>query len=407
MDLALSYQRGFIMSSTCKVDKIGRINIEIYQGSYRLRFTYLKKRYCLTIGKKSKTTFKAAKALAQQIDSDIVFNQFDTTLIKYKPGYYSRKQEQEQKQVNIGLGLTLDDIWESYKKATHSIKSETTQKSVWKDTERLINKLSVAAKKLNNIELFYEESFSYYSSGTLERFFQELHTALNWAIEKKLIEDNPLKGYRKKLPKRQTPNRVPSCFSVEEIECIILAFETNKFLSSKSNQYPHSHYTNYIKFLAYTGCRPEEAIALTKTDIKHKPDGSYILINKAYSKGILKTTKTNKSRTLKCNNQLIELLNIIQQDNTQCKLLFPSHTDNYIDQHNFLNRYWKPIVSKLVAIGEVSEYLPCYNLRHTWITILVRKGLDPATIANIAGTSTEMIVNHYLAAKNDIDIPEI
>ncbi|OKH18262.1 hypothetical protein NIES593_22345 [Hydrococcus rivularis NIES-593] len=57
--------------------KIGRINIERYRDSIRLRWQLQGKRYSLTIGKESKTTIAAALAQAALIDSDITFERFD------------------------------------------------------------------------------------------------------------------------------------------------------------------------------------------------------------------------------------------------------------------------------------------------------------------------------------------
>ncbi|MDJ0746928.1 MAG: hypothetical protein QNJ32_26785 [Xenococcaceae cyanobacterium MO_167.B27] len=55
---------------------------------------------------------------------------------------------------------------------------------------------------------------------------------------------------------------------------------------------------------------------------------------------------------------------------------------------------------------EKRYYSPFLKLScHSGITRLIRLGYDPATVAALAGTSTEMICNNYLAAHNEIDIP--
>ena len=59
----------------------------------------------------------------------------------------------------------------------------------------------------------------------------------------------------------------------------------------------------------------------------------------------------------------------------------------------------------LRSLGEIHKYLKFSSLRHSGITRLVRAGVDVAAIARLAGTSPEMILNNYLAAREDIDLP--
>jgi integrase len=155
-----------------------------------------------------------------------------------------------------------------------------------------------------------------------------------------------------------------------------------------------------VKFLALTGFRPEEAIALTWADINN----SRIIVSRAYSQGILKSTKTYEARTFPVNSQLGDLLQSLPRTQS---LIFPAPEGSYINQHNFGERYWKPIVKKLVQAGKIAEYLPTYNLRHSWITRMLRSGLDIATVAKLAGNKPDTIMKHYLAAKTqNLVLPE-
>ncbi len=53
-------------------ERIGVITVERFRDSIRLRWTINKKTYSLSIGKDSKEYIKAARAKAQQINSDIL-----------------------------------------------------------------------------------------------------------------------------------------------------------------------------------------------------------------------------------------------------------------------------------------------------------------------------------------------
>lgn len=64
-------------------ERIGRITLERFRDSLRLRWTLKRKTFSLTIGEYSRDTLKAARAKAQTIDSDITFDRFDSSLNKY------------------------------------------------------------------------------------------------------------------------------------------------------------------------------------------------------------------------------------------------------------------------------------------------------------------------------------
>jgi integrase len=183
-----------------------------------------------------------------------------------------------------------------------------------------------------------------------------------------------------------------------------VSLESLEFSASAASLFlkqSHSHYLGYVKFLALTGFRPEEAIALCWADIK----GSEIVVSKAYSQGILKVTKTYEARSFPVNSQLAQLLKSLPKKQN---LVFPSVESGHINQHNFNERYWKPIVKQLVASGKVNEYLPTNNLRHSWITRMLRSGLDIATVARLAGNKPDTIMRHYLAAQTrDLILPDL
>lgn len=64
-------------------ERIGRIALERFRDSLRLRWTLKRQTFSLTIYKDSIDTLKAARAKAQTIDSDISFDKFDPSLNKY------------------------------------------------------------------------------------------------------------------------------------------------------------------------------------------------------------------------------------------------------------------------------------------------------------------------------------
>jgi integrase len=297
--------------------------------------------------------------------------------------------------------LNLLSLWQRYKIAKKNLVAPTTQKGDWPEVDRALNFVSPESLEFSasSASLFLTELLERYAASTTRKVLLYARAANHWAIEEELLAKNFYSRLFKNIPKSQKTGRTRKCFEKLEIENILAAFASNEFMS-KFSVHPHSHYRGYVEFLAMTGFRPEEAIALTWSDIKN----NRIIVSRAYSQGILKETKTYESRNFPINSQLDKLLkNLPRAQN----LVFPSPEGGYINQHNFGERYWKPIVKKLVVAGKVGEYLPTYNLRHSWITRMLRSGLDIATVAKLAGNKPDTIMKHYLAAKTqDLVLPE-
>jgi len=298
--------------------------------------------------------------------------------------------------------LNLLSLWSQYKIAKKNLVAATTQKGDWPEVDRALAVVSPECLKFSasSASLFLAELLERYAASTTRKILLYARASNHWAIEEELLAKNFYSRLFKSIPKVQRSGRSLKCFEKPEIECILAAFSNNEFCS-KFSIHPHSHYLGYVNFLALTGFRPEEAIALTWSDIKNKE----IVVSKAYSQGILKSTKTYEIRSFPINSQLGKLLGSLPK--TQ-NLVFPSAEGGHINQQNFNKRYWKPIVEGLVASGKVEEYLPTNNLRHSWITRMLRSGLDIATVARLAGNKPDTIMKHYLAAQTkDLILPEL
>jgi len=374
----------------CK--KFGSVSVEIVSNNYRLRWTTGGQRFCLAIGKADTDEAKnAAEGRAQQINADILFSRFDESLASYSPIHAARIAVAKK-------GLNLCEVWEKYKIHQKGRAAKTVQKDNWRTVDRCLQKLTPEQLLLDRSELVLPKLLQTYSPGTLRRSLAEINTACNWAAKMKLIEFNPYAHLAKQLPKPQRGNRSREIFSTAEIKKILTAFRADK---------KAAFYANYIELLALTGFRPEEAIALTWDDLIAKESGKVsIRVSKAHSKGELQGTKTNERRDFPCNTQLTKFLAELPKKPNSYNLIFPSPRGGYIDQHNFAGRYWLPIVRELATQKKIKHYLPTYNLRHSFITRLVREGLDVATIAKLAGNSPKMIFDHYLSANSDLELPE-
>jgi len=375
------------------IEKYGKIAIEVRDGSYRLRWSDEGRRYSRTIGKICPEALKLAKAKAQEIYADVLQQRFDPLLHKY----FGSSAVPTEKPNNLNLCV----LWQQYKAAKKNLVAPTTQKGDWSEVDRALSFVSSECLEFtaSSASLLLAELLEQYATSTVRNVLLYARAANYWAIQEELLAKNFYSRLFKSIPKFQKSGRSCKCFEKHEIEHILAAFGSNEFVS-KFSVHPHSYYCGYVEFLALTGFRPEEAIALSWEDIKN----SRIIVSRAYSQGILKETKTYEARTFPVNSQLDKLLKSLPK--TQ-NLVFPAPEGGYINQHNFGERYWKPIVKKLVAGGKIAEYLPTYNLRHSWITRMLRSGLDIATVAQLAGNKPDTIMKHYLAAKTqNLVLPE-
>lgn len=356
-----------------------KIKIETFHSSYRLRFTYPKgNRNTITVSPATKAGLVKAQQVSQLIELDILNNSFDLTHNKYS----LTKKSQEICSHDIA------SLWNQYKKVKKDISSITTQLEPWRQTDDCLAKLPTKLLELNNADKAIAKLLKIYSVGTLERTLANLKAACNLAIEKQQIERNPYKYI--KLPKRQKP--LIECYSDNDIKAIFEVFREGRFI-------------DYVQFLAYTFCRPEEAIALTVNDIDLVDN--VINFDKAYSRGILKVTKNNKVRLFPINEQLKPLASKLVSEYND--VIFTNTLNKRLDHRSWGRDVWKPTVSDLVSKGRVKKYLKPYCLRHSGITRCIRSGYDIATVAKLAGTSTEIIMRNYLVSLDlvDIKIPDI
>ena len=362
---------------------MSKVNINVDRTSIKLRWSYLGKRYSLHIGKVSEIATKAAKAKAKLIESDLLFDRFDVTLAKYSDKYRTNVEQ-----------VNLQTAWCNYKELSSKRVALTTQKECWSQVDRCLSKLPKPLLALQDSELAVNYLLKHYSVGTLKRVIIDLNSAVNLAIGRRYYALN-------KLPKRTTSQI--ECFSTAEVNTIINAFEHNTYQSAYS-QYTHDYYADYVRFLVYTAARPEEAIALTWSDVDLH--NKVLTFNKAYSKRILKPTKTNVVRSFPINDQLAAILDKPKDFST---LVFPSVCGGYINHGTWSSRYWSRVVSGLASDRMISKYLKCYCLRHSGITRLIRAGYDVATVAVLVGTSPEMIFNNYLAPINthELRLPSV
>ncbi|MBP0012924.1 MAG: tyrosine-type recombinase/integrase [Roseofilum sp. SBFL] len=222
---------------------------------------------------------------------------------------------------------------------------------------------------------------------TCHRHFESLQPAIRLHL--------PETKLKPQLPKRV--KRPIEWFPPEEVKAILQAFKTDRF-SSPFAPVPHSYYYPYVCFLAYTGCRPEEAISLLWSDLFWPQASCEASITKVFSKNILKPyTKNHLIRNIPISLALQDLL---EERKRRSGLVFPSPHKKHIDQSNFSSRVWNCVLHSLVAEGEIRKRLRPYCLRHSFVTNIHHEhGVPFPTIAHLIGDKIETVIRFYSGTK--------
>jgi integrase len=275
-----------------KKSEKGTVVVFVDEGRLRLRWRYLGKRKSMSIGlPDTKLNRLLAEGIAGDIEVDIKTGHYDPTLVKYKP------------YVTEPSSMTIPELFELFLKIKSKlIAARTVEKytSALNHLEKFhgnkIYSTAIASVEEKSAEKFYDWFLSRkFTHRTVKERLTVIREVWAWAIEKNYLTENPWESIpnRVKVP----PKQKPKPFTIEEIKAIIEGFRNNRY---------YSYYTDYVEFLFATGCRTAEAIGLRWKHLNQ--DCTSVWIGESLSRGVRKSTKTNRDRTLSLTPHLQNLL---------------------------------------------------------------------------------------------------
>jgi integrase len=388
-------------NSSTKAPK-GSVRLKISNERVQLVFTVAGKRYYLSTGlMDTPSNRRVAQRKAALIEDDIFKERFDPTLEKYRPRSELPNVISIPAAPDAPPRTALLELWTRYTEFQSEHLEETTIRRDYGKIEKRIRKFPKPfLEDAIDIQTYLLKN---YSAEVAKRTLKHLSACCNWAMKKKLIGANPFGELAGEIKTKKTSRVARKPFSRPCVAAIVSAFENNTY-ASKYAPVAHSYYAPYVKFLFHTGCRPEEAIALKWKHIES--DRVHFCEAFATDVRLRKATKTDKPRYFPINTELQAILNTVRPEKpSPDSLVFPAKNGRELDTHNFLNRVWKPIVTRLVKEGKVREYLPQYNCRHTFITLCLEDGIPSRRVADWCGTSVQVIEEHYAGAIARIEVP--
>ncbi|MDX2270360.1 MAG: DUF3596 domain-containing protein [Cyanobacteriota bacterium] len=381
----------------------GSVQIKVSNQRLQLVFSYLGRRYYLSLGlPDSKANRKAAEMRAAQIERDIAYGEVDPTLAKYKPqsattGKLSQSKDPLKDSSTPSQSL-IGDLWDRYTVYRLPNVTPGTVRTVHNHVRRHIAKFPT--QKLEDAELIHLYLTGHLTAYGAKRIMVQLSACCKWAVKARLIESNPFQGMASEI-KIKTKKRT------EDDEMDIRPFtpqEQSKIIRAFSKSTYYKVYTPLVQLLFATGCRPGEAIAL---EWRHWL-GNEILFEQAvvmdgsYRPVMKDGLKTQEKRRFPCNLNLQALLKSIKPENASpTDLIFPApRGGQYINWYHFCFGAWKKILSQCGI-----EYRKPYQTRHTFITQCIEAGIPTKHVAKWVGNSEWIISQHYLGIINQVEVP--
>lgn len=157
-----------------------------------------------------------------------------------------------------------------------------------------------------------------------------------------------------------------------------------------------------VSVLAYAGLRPGEALALTWSHVRERT----LLIEAAVSMGAVAQTKTRRRRT-------VRLLPPLAQDLAEWRievggsggaLVFPAHDGrpwSAASWKNWRRRAFQPAADA----ARLTDARP-YDLRHSFVSLLIAEGCNVVEVARQAGHSPKMALDTYAHVFDEFDPAE-
>lgn len=195
-----------------------------------------------------------------------------------------------------------------------------------------------------------------YSSKSLQNQRGLLAAVLDRAVEQGYLTKNPAKKMR--LPRGdEAARKEMRILTPEEFEVVL--------------QQTPEHYRPFVQFLAGTGCRWGEAVALTVADwqrpnvrirraLKWSPDNNRVI-------GATKTRRSN--RTVTVGKTLADLLAEACEGRSPTDLIFTAPRGGAILHRTFWSRVWLP------AVGHLEPRPRIHDLRHSHASWLLANGV--------------------------------
>jgi integrase len=214
-----------------------------------------------------------------------------------------------------------------------------------------------------------------------------LQSILERAVEWRHLDSNPVRAVRKPGQHRTRVVRPLAPRTIEAMRAYLRS--TDRPLDA-----------TLVSVLAYAGLRPGEAIGLRWHDVGERT----LLVERSVAFGQLKSTKTASTRSVRLLGPLRDDLNVWrkQTDRTaETDLVFPSPDGSPWNTDRARNWRKRAFAEAAEAAG-VPNARP-YDLRHSYVSLLIAQGATVVEVASQAGHAPTMTLSTYAHLFDDLD----
>ena len=204
------------------------------------------------------------------------------------------------------------------------------------------------------------------------------------AVSDELIMRNPALS----IPATRSVKRELDPFSREEADALIAKLY-------KSTSGLQAIYAAFFEFSFYTGMRPGEAMALRWSEVDTSKRTARVCRIRIYGK-IQERTKTKKSREVLLNDRALHAiekarpLTEMRSDYVFAPEGSGKKEELFIHSETGPKRYWLSAMRKLGF-----RHRRMYDTRHTYATMCLMSGMNPAFIAAQLGHSVQVLLSTY------------
>ena len=308
----------------------------------------------------------------------------NTSAVRAEADALLSKKIEELNSYDIREDCTLSDIVEKYRKyQKDTVKASTYKRNYYAcnailDTlgaETIVNNLTVTYVRDKLLETGKENS-------TLNEFLARIRALIRWAYMEGLIKRPEWLDRIRLFPDKKHRLKIADKFLEKEQLAEVL-----DHMDVTMNK-------NYIQFLALSGLRCGEAIALNVSDIDLKQ--RLIHVNKTYDPNnkIITSTKTDTSeRDVYIQDELLSFINSCLAYNKlyqvkmgiRSKLLFFNGNGGYYNYYT-ANKYFRNITNKVIG-----RTLTLHSLRHTHTSLMFEAGVPLEVISERLGHADSQI----------------
>lgn len=356
--------------------------VEVFRNSLRIRFTWDGIRRCETLP--YPPTQKGIKAASQLRDQVVSFNKLglldQDKYAELFPGSQtvagSKPTFGEYAQLWLDSREITPGTYNNYKSALNNY---------WMLHFAMVRVDLITTTLVRKVV----SSITWRSPGVKRNALVKLSTILSSAVIDGLISRNPAEALQ--LPKRTKKEIDP--FTLEEANQI----------TARLYEHPHwpsQIYAAFFEFVFFSGVRLSEGLALRWDAVDLEKKVAHVKRTVALGE-VVERTKTGKDRFVLLNERALHALEFAREYAerrrkgkgrvTESPFIFPpSKNAEYVRQTSDLHHQWRPVLKELGI-----RYRPPYNCRHTYATICLMSGLNPAFISQQLGHSVQMLLSTY------------